>query len=263
MKRMKQTFVSFVIVSLLVGFVSAFSQTPSEEESLAHWARASAEQDTIYYVAVETLPEPIGGIAAIQQNVKYPEAAKRAGIQGTVFVEAFLDEKGNVVDLRIIRGVAEDRDRLLDRAAEEAIRATKFKPGMLRGKPVKVRMAIPIRFRLDAPAPPLPPDPEVDRPTILVAKGPKPLEKFMTYPEHAISAGVHGTVYATIQLTERWQVKQLSIVSGIGAGCDEQVLKALLAYEWAKDPAYSLISGLLSVDVAVKFLLPKRLQEKK
>ncbi len=40
-----------------------------------------------YFVAVEQMPEPIGGIAAIQKNVHYPEIAKRAGIEGRVYVK--------------------------------------------------------------------------------------------------------------------------------------------------------------------------------
>jgi protein TonB len=97
-----------------------------------------------YFVAVEELPEPIGGIAAIQAAVVYPEIAKRAGVEGTVFVEAFVDENGNVTRTQVVKGIGAG----CDEAAMAAVQKTKFKPGKQRGKPVRVRMSIPIRFRL-------------------------------------------------------------------------------------------------------------------
>jgi protein TonB len=97
-----------------------------------------------YFVAVEELPEPIGGIAAIQARAIYPEIAKRAGVEGTVFVEAFVDENGVVTKTSVVKGIGAG----CDEAAMNAVQGTKFKPGKQRGKAVKVRMSIPIRFRL-------------------------------------------------------------------------------------------------------------------
>lgn len=102
------------------------------------------DDDEVYFVAVEDLPEPIGGIAAIQRLVVYPEIAKRAGVEGTVYVEAFVDESGAVTKAAVVKGIGAG----CDEAAVEAIKKTKFRPGKQRGKPVKVRMSIPIRFRL-------------------------------------------------------------------------------------------------------------------
>lgn len=103
-----------------------------------------AEDEEVYFVAVEELPEPVGGIAAIQAAVAYPEIAKRAGVEGTVYVEAFVDETGNVTRTAIVKGIGAG----CDEAAQAAVMKTKFKPGKQRGKPVKVKMSIPIRFRL-------------------------------------------------------------------------------------------------------------------
>ena len=44
---------------------------------------------------VDSLPLPIGGMEAIQKNIRYPEIAKRAGIEGTVLILAEIDELGN------------------------------------------------------------------------------------------------------------------------------------------------------------------------
>ena len=88
-----------------------------------------------YYVAVEEMPEPIGGIAAIQKNIKYPEIAKRAGIEGRVYIQAFIDENGNVTKTTVLKGIGAGCD-------EAAINAIK------KGKPVKVQVSVPVIFKL-------------------------------------------------------------------------------------------------------------------
>jgi TonB family protein len=101
-------------------------------------------EKNIYFVAVEQMPEPIGGLYAIQSKIKYPEEAKRNGIEGRVFIQAFIDETGNVADAKVIKGVGSG----LDEAALEAVKQTKFIPGKQEGKPVKVQVTIPIVFKL-------------------------------------------------------------------------------------------------------------------
>lgn len=102
------------------------------------------DEEPQYFVAVEEMPEPIGGIQAIQSKIVYPEIAKRAGIEGKVYVLAFVDETGTVTKAEIIKGLGAG----LDEAALKAVKATKFKPGKQRGKPVKVQVSIPIVFKL-------------------------------------------------------------------------------------------------------------------
>jgi periplasmic protein TonB len=102
------------------------------------------EEEPTYFVAVEEMPEPIGGIQAIQSKIIYPEIAKRAGVEGKVYVLAFVDETGLVTNAKIIKGLGAG----LDEAALNAVKQTKFKPGKQRGKPVKVQVSIPIVFRL-------------------------------------------------------------------------------------------------------------------
>jgi len=101
------------------------------------------------YVIVEEMPEFPGGDAAllqyIQSNIRYPTYAREAGIQGTVFVSFVVDENGNVRDVQVLKGIGGGCD-------EEAVRVIKslpkFKPGKQRGKPVRVKMQVPIRFVL-------------------------------------------------------------------------------------------------------------------
>jgi protein TonB len=101
------------------------------------------EEENPYFVAVEEMPEPIGGIAEIQKKVIYPSIASAAGIEGKVIINAFVDEYGNVTKTELIKGIGHG----CDEAAAEAIRNTMFKPGKQRGKPVKVKITIPVVFK--------------------------------------------------------------------------------------------------------------------
>lgn len=98
-----------------------------------------------FFAVVEELPEPIGGIAGIQSKIEYPEIARRAGVHGMVSLMAYVNEDGEVVKVEVVKGIGAGCD-------EEAIKAvmeTKFKPGKQRGRPVKVKMGIPVRFTLN------------------------------------------------------------------------------------------------------------------
>lgn len=102
------------------------------------------EEEPQYFVAVEEMPEPIGGIQAIQSKIVYPEIAKRAGVEGRVYILAFVDEIGTVTKAEVIKGIGAG----CDEAALDAVKKTKFKPGKQRGKAVRVQVSIPVVFRL-------------------------------------------------------------------------------------------------------------------
>jgi len=98
-----------------------------------------------YFVVVEEMPELIGGLASIQQQIRYPEMARRAGIEGRVYVQFIINEQGDVERPRVIRGIGGGAD-------EEALRVVsqaRFKPGLQRGQPVRVQYSLPIFFRLE------------------------------------------------------------------------------------------------------------------
>ena len=97
----------------------------------------------IFEVA-EVQPELIGGLPGLQSRVEYPEFARRAGVEGQVVVQFVVDERGNVVDPVVLRSPND----LLAEAALKAVRESRFKPGQQRGRPVKVRFAVPVTFRL-------------------------------------------------------------------------------------------------------------------
>lgn len=96
------------------------------------------------FVVVERMPEPIGGMQAIYERIRYPEIARKAGIEGRVVLQFIVDEEGNVTEPHVIRGIGGG----CDESALEAIKGIKFTPGMQRGRPVKVQFQLPIVFRL-------------------------------------------------------------------------------------------------------------------
>lgn len=120
---------------------------PRAEEEATPAARAAPEtgsNDASTFVIVEQMPELVGGLAAIQQELRYPEIAKNAGIEGRVFVQFVVDERGRVVDPVVVRGIGGG----CDEEALRAVRTVTFKPGRQQGEPVRVRMSLPITFRL-------------------------------------------------------------------------------------------------------------------
>ncbi|MEW6005410.1 MAG: energy transducer TonB [Stygiobacter sp.] len=99
--------------------------------------------DETYYVSVDVMPEPFGGIEKLQQNVTYPDEARKNSIIGKVFVKAFINENGEVTKTEIIKGLGFG----CDDEASWIIKNTRFRSGKKNGKPVKVQMVIPITFR--------------------------------------------------------------------------------------------------------------------
>lgn len=106
---------------------------PEEEEE---------EEDEVF-VVVENQPD-CGGVEALQDEVKYPSFAKKAGIEGRVFVQFVVNEEGNVTNPKVTRGV----HKLLNKEAVRAVKTLQCEPGMQRGKPVKVQMSLPVTFKL-------------------------------------------------------------------------------------------------------------------
>ena len=102
------------------------------------------EEEPEIFTIVEDMPELIGGMQAIYQHLRYPEIARKAGIEGRVVVQFIIDEQGNVVDPVVVRGIGGG----CDEAAIEAVKNVKFTPGRQRGRAVRVRYSLPITFRL-------------------------------------------------------------------------------------------------------------------
>ncbi len=93
----------------------------------------------IDFYAVEIKPKVIKRV-----EPEYPDVARRAGLEGDVFVLLVVDENGNVISAQIVKST----NPIFNDAALKAVKQWKFKPGYQRDKPVKVRLMQPIHFRL-------------------------------------------------------------------------------------------------------------------
>jgi len=103
-----------------------------------------AEEEEDFFTVVENMPELIGGLAGLQRNITYPEMARKAGIEGRVFLQFIVNERGEVENPRVIRGIGGG----CDEEALKAIKKAKFKPGLQRGRPVRVQYNLPVVFKL-------------------------------------------------------------------------------------------------------------------
>ena len=59
------------------------------------------DQETEYLAFCDQMPQPIGGLPAIYELIEYPEMAKRSGVEGKVYVLAFINESGGVDDVKV------------------------------------------------------------------------------------------------------------------------------------------------------------------
>jgi protein TonB len=85
-------------------------------------------------------------IKFIEDNIKYPEIDRELGNQGRVYVQFIIEKDGSLSNLEVMRGVSES----LDREAKRVIRLMpKWTPREIRGKAVRSRSLLPIKFILE------------------------------------------------------------------------------------------------------------------
>jgi TonB family protein len=108
----------------------------------------NSENGTVF-TAVEHAPNFPGGDIAfgkfLARNIRYPEAARKAKVEGRVIASFIVEKDGSLSNVKIVRGIGMGAD-------EEAVRvlelSPKWSPGVQNGKPVRVSYAIPISFSL-------------------------------------------------------------------------------------------------------------------
>src|SRR5690606_16461112 len=128
--------------------VDVKEETVIKEVVIAEAPPVEEKADEIFDV-VETMPTPPGGMEGcnkyLSSNLKYPTQARRMGIEGTVYVVFVVNTDGSIQDVEILRGIGGGCDEEAKRVVENA---PKWEPGKQRGKPVRVKMRLPIRFKL-------------------------------------------------------------------------------------------------------------------
>jgi protein TonB len=122
----------FIMIAIVIPFTTVSSENP---------ANSGANE---YLAFAEEMPAPVGGLKALYKKISYPTIAKKAKLEGKVFLLTYIDEKGNVTDVNVVKGIGGG----CDEAASEAVKSTKFEPGKNQGQPVKVKLSLTISFKL-------------------------------------------------------------------------------------------------------------------
>lgn len=216
-------------------------------------------------------------------QLKYPEAARKAKVEGRSVAQFIVRSDGSITDAKIVRSIGHDTDE----AVLEMIGTfPKWRPGYQEGKAVDVEFTIPVSFKLPQSTPEAPSEDKainsdkdpvyqvVDQmPRFAGCEGSpqeKPgydactienliafIQEHLRYPETAKAAGIEGKSIVSFTINKNGEIVDPEIVKSIGHGTDEAVLDMLSGM-----PAW--IPGkhkgeVVNVQMAlpVSFVLPK------
>ena len=208
---------------------------------------ATSYEDTVYQI-VEQMPQYTGGEEAmmkyVAENIKYPQAAKDKNISGRVFVSFVIEKDGSVSNVKVVRGIGGGCDEEAARVIKEM---PKWKPGMQKGKPVRVNYMMPIFFKLDDGQPAKSvkkekasnPDMTPDKNGVyqIVEEMPQYpggedalmdyVSKNVVYPSEAQEKGISGRVFVGFIVEKDGSVSDVKVLRGIGGGCDEEAVRVI------------------------------------
>lgn len=156
--RIKYALFMLPAFALLVAGNTSCSQGASEkqdakEETVAQDSVVAVPTDSVakdeVFMVAEQMPEYPGGMKELfkflQDNVKYPESAMKKNVQGRVIVQFVVEKDGTPTEFNVVRSVDPD----LDAEALRVMKAmSKWKPGMQKGEPVRVKYTVPVSFQL-------------------------------------------------------------------------------------------------------------------
>ena len=97
--------------------------------------------------ALDQMPEFPGGMEALnaylRNNIRYPQEAQKAGIQGRVIIQFIVSKDGSITDAEVVESV----DPQLDAEGLRLIKnMPRWKPGMRKGQAIRVKQTLPVRF---------------------------------------------------------------------------------------------------------------------
>ena len=212
-------------------------------------ATPTIDQDDPVFQVVEQMPEFPGGMGEcmkwLQANIKYPMEAKEKGEHGRVIVQFIVERDGSITDVKVVRSISLALDA-------EAIRVAsampKWKPGMQRGKEVRVKYTLPVMFSLEKK------EPASSDNTIIVDKGGttkvdgnhifqvveempefpggmgecmKWIGQNVKYPKEAHDKGVQGRVLITFIVEKDGSITEPKVARGVSPALDAEALRVV------------------------------------
>ena len=127
----------------------------------------------------------------------YPDAAKQAGVQGVVILECTISPRGDVSEVKVLRGIP-----LLDQAAVDAVKQWVYTPTLLNGVPVPVIMTVTVNFKLSAGPLPAEAPPAAAAPTPTPAPVPTPTGSPEKIADIRRLLELNGSRAATLQVMD-------------------------------------------------------------
>ncbi len=211
----------------------------------------------------------------IFKNIKYPDEARKNGVEGMSVVKFIVEKDGSISEAEIARSIGSGCD-------EEVLKVVylmpNWIPGKQRGRTVRTQFMLPVKFKLDAEAPKNENKATQAEETFKVVeqmpvfagcataedKDACSKEKLfafiidnLKYPEAAQKTGVEGMVVIKFVVGKDGSVRNAEAVKSIGGGCDEEALRVVNAMpKW--EPGIQR-GRAVAVEMALpfKFALPK------
>ena len=125
------------ILFLILFFISLVCSNTSRAEKIN-----IGEEE--YLLVAEKMPTPVGGYEGIMKKIAYPDIAQKTKTEGKVYVLIYVNEKGEVDDVKVVKGIGYG----CDDEAVKAIKKTKFTPGIDKGVSVKTKFSLALTFKL-------------------------------------------------------------------------------------------------------------------
>lgn len=163
----------------------------------------------------------------LNDSIRYPEEAVKAGIQGTVFIAFVVEKDGRITNAQVLRGIGGGCD-------EAAVRAVKqmptWIPGEHKGQTVRVRYTLPVKFTLPVSSSPTKSYSPVEE-MPLFPGGEEALVAFiqanLRYPNQLLTEKIAGTVLARFSITEDGIPQDPKVIRGVHPLLDEEALRLI------------------------------------
>lgn len=141
------TWTQGLLLTSLFLILAGASWRCSDEATLPKTTVAPAESQTAQDAVPDAGPEAMPTVVS-QITPAYPELAKKAGVEGLVYLQVQIDKEGRVGEVKTIR--CDQPNQGFEEAASEAVKKWTFKPALHNGQPVEATVTIPFMFKLSS-----------------------------------------------------------------------------------------------------------------
>jgi TonB family protein len=133
----------FPIVFMLITLFSCENSISAQEQPTP-----TVEGDVLSEVDQVAVPDggKAGLFSYILENLEYPDQARKAGVEGKVYIEFVVDKNGEVKEAKVLKGIGAGCDK---EALHVVANSPNWTPAVHEGKTVNMKMVLPITFALD------------------------------------------------------------------------------------------------------------------